>query len=64
MRKFPFLNLCKKYASSYDSLSVPSKMKAVLQNKTGNSSTLYIGQTDTPVRIFWNNLRQQTNAKF
>ena len=44
------LNTYKKYFSLTVNTSVPNKMRVVLQKRIGDASTLYIGQTDTPVK--------------
>ena len=48
--KILLLNTYKKYFSYPDNSTVPNKMRAVLQKGIGDASTLYIGQTDTPVK--------------
>ncbi len=51
MKIFNFNNLYKKYFVTNKIESVPSKMKAVLQIGIGDANTLYVGETDTPVKI-------------
>jgi hypothetical protein len=49
------MNVYKKYFSISHSLNeggffVPKKMRAIMQNEKGDASTLFIGETDTPVK--------------
>lgn len=51
------MNIYKKYFSISQSLNdggffVPKKMRAIMQNEKGDASTLFIGETDTPVQNF------------
>ena len=47
--KILFFNTYKKYFSTSNLELVPSRMKAILQTGVGDTSTLYIGETEVPV---------------
>jgi hypothetical protein len=47
------LNSYKKYLFSDNHLRVPKIMKAILQKNCGDASTLYLGQTETPVSLLY-----------
>ncbi len=62
--KVLFFNTYKKYFSTSNFELVPSRMRAILQNGVGDSSTLYIGETEVPVKKHFIYRSSKTRLKF